>query len=203
MILCTYIYREDYFMELMDLMRTNRTYRRFEQTPVSDGIIGEILEAARNASSAANRQPLSYVVVKSAKKVAEVFALTKWAGYLAPEQGQPKKGEEPVLFIGVVENMDINKNCDTDAGLAIANMRLAAWAHGVGSCIIGACDKVKLSEMFGLTENQVLHTVVAFGYPSHTSRIEDMKDGNVKYYLDENRDYVVPKRRLCEVVKEI
>lgn len=190
-------------MELMDLMRTNRTYRRFEQKPVSDGIIGEIMEAARNASSAANRQPLSYVVVKSAEKVAEVFALTKWAGYLAPEQGQPKKGEEPVLFIGVVENTDINKNCDTDAGLAIANMRLAAWAHGVGSCIIGACDKAKLSEMLGLTENQILHTVVAFGYPSHTSRIEDMKDGNVKYYLDENRDYVVPKRRLCEVVKEI
>ena len=42
-------------MELMDLMRTNRTYRRFKQTAVSDEIIGEIMEAARNASSAANR----------------------------------------------------------------------------------------------------------------------------------------------------
>ncbi len=31
--------------------------------------------------------------------------------------------------------------CDTDAGLAISNMTLAAWNHGVGSCIIGACDK--------------------------------------------------------------
>lgn len=190
-------------MELMDLMRTNRTYRRFKQTAVSDEIIGEIMEAARNASSAANRQPLGYVVVKSPEKVAEVFALTKWAGYLPPEQGQPKAGEEPVLFIGVVENTDINKNCDTDVGLAIANMILAAWAHGVGSCIIGACDRQKISEIFGLTDNQALHTVIAFGYPSHTNRIEDMKDGDVKYYLDDNRDYVVPKRRVCDVVKEI
>lgn len=190
-------------MELMDLIRTNRTYRRFKQTAVADEIIAEVLEAARNAASAANRQPLSYVVVKSQKKVEEVFALTKWAGYLPPEQGQPKAGEEPVLFIGVVENTDINKNCDTDAGLAIANMRLAAWAHGVGSCIIGACDRQKISEIFGLTDNQALHTVIAFGYPSHTSRIEDMKDGDVKYYLDDNRDYVVPKRRVCDVVKEI
>ena len=95
---------EDNFMELMDLIRTNRTYRRFKQTAVADEIIAEVLEAARNAASAANRQPLSYVVVKSQKKVEEVFALTKWAGYLPPEQGQPKKGEEPVLFIGVVEN---------------------------------------------------------------------------------------------------
>lgn len=190
-------------MELMDLMRTNRTYRRFKQTAVADEIIAEVLEAARNAASAANRQPLSYVVVKSQKKVEEVFALTKWAGYLPPEQGQPKAGEEPVLFIGVVENTDINKNCDTDAGLAIANMRLAAWAHGVGSCIIGACDRQKISEIFGLTDNQALHTVIAFGYPSHTSRIEDMKDGDVKYYLDGNRDYVVPKRRVDDVVREI
>ena len=185
-------------MELMDLIRTNRTYRRFKQTAVSDEIIAEVLEAARNAASAANRQPLSYVVVKSQKKVEEVFALTKWAGYLPPEQGQPKKGEEPVLFIGVVENTDINKNCDTDAGLAIANMRLAAWAHGVGSCIIGACNKPELSRMFGLTQNQVLHTVIAFGYPSHASSIDD-----VKYYLDGNRNYVVPKRRIDDVVTEI
>ena len=194
---------EDNFMELMDLIRTNRTYRRFKQTAVSDEIIAEVLEAARNAASAANRQPLSYVVVKSQKKVEEVFALTKWAGYLPPEQGQPKKGEEPVLFIGVVENTDINKNCDTDAGLAIANMRLAAWAHGVGSCIIGACNKPELSRMFGLTQNQVLHTVIAFGYPSHASIIEDMKNDDVKYYLDGNRNYVVPKRRIDDVVRKI
>ena len=188
-------------MELMDLMRTNRTYRRFKQTAVSDEIIGEIMEAARNASSAANRQPLGYVVVKSPEKVAEVFALTKRAGYLPPEQGQPKAGEEPVLFIGVVENTDINKNCDTDAGLAIANMRLAAWAHGVGSCIIGACNRQKLSELFGLTEDQKLHTVVAFGYPSHISRIENVeKDGDIRYHLDEDGNYVVPKRNLEDVV---
>ena len=46
-------------MELMDLIRTNRTYRRFRLTAVADEIIGEILEAARNAASAANKQPLS------------------------------------------------------------------------------------------------------------------------------------------------
>ena len=28
-----------------------------------------------------------------------------------------------------------------------------------------------------------------------------MKEGNVKYYLDENKDYVVPKRRLEDMVK--
>ena len=124
--------------DLMNLLKERRTYRRFCQKPISEEILAEILTAARYASSAANKQPLSYVVVKTPQKVQEVFAETKWATYLPKEQGQPKAGEEPVLFIGVVQNLKINPNCDTDAGLAISNMTLAAWNHGVGSCIIGA-----------------------------------------------------------------
>lgn len=189
----------DHFMELLE---TRRTYRRFEQKEISQDIIDEILTAARLASSAANRQPLSYIVVKRGDKVAEVFSHTKWAGALPPELGQPKENERPVLFIAVVENTDINPDCDTDAGLAIGNMTLAAWNRGVGSCIIGACNKPALSELFGLTEKQKLHTVVAFGYPSHVSRIVDMEDpAQFKYYLDEKRDYCVPKRKLSDVVR--
>ena len=186
---------------LMELLKTRRTYRRFEQKEVSQEIIDEILMAARFSSSGMNKQPLSYVVVKEAGQVADVFANTKWAGALPPELGQPKEDERPVLFIGVVQNTDMNPNCDTDAGLAISNMTLAAWNRGVGSCIIGACNKPVLSEMFGLSENQKLHSVVAFGYPSHTSNIVDLeKDGEFKYYLDENKDYVVPKRKAEDVV---
>ena len=188
--------------QLMELLETRRTYRRFEQREVSQDIIDEILTAARYASSAANRQPLSYIVVRDAGRVAEVFSHTRWAGALPPEQGQPKEDERPVLFIGVVENHDINPDCGTDAGLAIGNMTLAAWNRGVGSCIIGACDKKALSEMFGLGQRQALHTVVAFGYPSHASHVVDVEDpAQVKYYLDENRDYCVPKRKLTDVVR--
>lgn len=189
-------------MDFMELLTTRRTYRRFEQREISQEILDEILTAARLSSSGGNRQPLTYIVVKEAGKVNQVFAQTRWAAYLPPEQGQPKEGERPVLFIAVVENLNISSDCDTDAGLAIGNMTLAAWNRGVGSCIIGACNKPVLSEMFGLTGEQKLHTVIAFGYPAHTSRIEDMgKDGDVKYRLDDNGDYIVPKRRIEDVVK--
>lgn len=186
---------------LMELLKTRRTYRRFAQKEISQEILDEILEAARFASSAANKQPLSYIVIRNPKDVAEVFSYTKWAGYLPPEDGQPKEDERPVLFIAVVENLDINKNCDTDAGLAISNMTLAAWNRGVGSCMIGACNKEMLSKLFGLTENQALHTVVAFGYPTHESRVADMEENQFRYYLDDKRDYVVPKRKLSDVVR--
>lgn len=187
---------------LMELLESRRTYRRFEQKEVSQDIIDEILMAARLASSASNRQPLNYIVVKEADKVAEVFSYTRWAAALPPELGQPKENERPVLFIAVVKNLDINPDCDTDAGLAIGNMTLAAWNRGVGSCMIGACNKPVLAEMFGLTQQQALHTVVAFGYPSHASHIVDMEDPEqFKYYLDAEKDYCVPKRRLSDVVR--
>ena len=58
-------------MELMELLKLRRTYRRFKQEPISDEIIDEMLTAARYASSAANLQPITYVVVKSQEKVKE------------------------------------------------------------------------------------------------------------------------------------
>lgn len=187
---------------LMELLKTRRTYRRFEQKNIDQSIVDEILMAARFASSAANRQPLSYIIVEGKNRVEQVFEHTRWAAALPPELGQPKEDERPVLFIAVVENLNISRECDTDAGLAISNMTLAAWNHGVGSCIIGACNKEKLSELFGLTENQKLHTVVAFGYPSHKSAVVPLEQGEeFQYYLDENGDYVVPKRKISDVVR--
>ena len=166
-----------------------------------DRILEEILEAARLSSSAANRQPLSYVVIQGRDEVERIFPHTRWAGALPPQKGQPKEGEHPVLFIAVVENTDINPDCDTDAGLAIGNMTLAAWNHGVGSCIIGACDRARISELLGLTESQKLHTLVAFGYPSVKSKVVPLEKGeDFKYYLDDSGDYVVPKRKTEDVV---
>ena len=64
-------------MEIMELLKSRRTYRRFEQKPVEDNIVNDILTAARYASSAANRQPLSYIVVRSPEIVKQVFDCTK------------------------------------------------------------------------------------------------------------------------------
>lgn len=187
---------------LMELLYTRRTYRRFEQREVSGEIVQEILEAARLSSSAANRQPLRYVVVQDKELVKKVFACTRWAGYLPKELGTPGEGEQPVLYVVVLQDTTVNANSDTDAGLAIGNMTLAAWNHGVGSCIIGSCTREVLAELFGLSEQEKIHTVVAFGYPSHKSEIVDMgKDDSIKYYLDEKKDYLVPKRSLADTVR--
>lgn len=124
-------------MDIMEFLKTRRTYRRFEQKPVEPAIAREIMEAARIASCGANRQTLKYVLVQSPEMVAKMQPLVHWAAYLPPEQGQPKPDETPVLFVAVCQDESLPGCNDTDTGLALANMTDAAWAHGVGSCIMG------------------------------------------------------------------
>ena len=127
--------------------------------------------------------------------VAKVQPLVKWAAYLPPEQGTPKADELPTFYAAVVQDTAIPGDLATDTGIALANMTLAAWDKGVGSCIMGAIDKPALTTLLGIEEPQKLAFMVAFGYPTHKASIVPMTEQTgVKYYLDENRDYCVPKR---------
>ena len=189
-------------MDIMELLAGRRTYRRFLQKPVPAGVVADMVEAVRLSSCGANRQAIRLVVVQSPAMVAKVQPLVKWAAYLPPEQGVPKPGEQPVLFVAVVQDTSISGDKDTDAGIALANLTLAAWAKGVGSCIMGAIDRPRLTQLLGLKAGEKLHTMVALGYPTHGSRIVPLTAvTGVKYYLDENRDYCVPKRSAEEIAR--
>ena len=189
-------------MDIMELLAGRRTYRRFLQKPVPAGVVADMVEAVRLSSCGANRQAIRLVVVQSPAMVAKVQPLVKWAAYLPPEQGVPKPGEQPVLFVAVIQDASIPGDKDTDAGIALANLTLAAWAKGVGSCIMGAIDRPRLTELLGLSENEKLHSMVALGYPAHASRVVPLTEATgVKYYLDENRDYCVPKRAAADIAR--
>ena len=189
-------------MDMLEFLRTRRTYRRFEQRPVAPEILTEAVDAARIASCGANRQTVQYIVVQSADAVAAVQPLVHWAAYLPPEQGQPKPDELPTAFIAVLQDDNLPGASDVDVGLALGSLTAAAWAHGVGSCIMGAINKPALTELLGIEEPQKLAFMVAFGYPAHKAHIVPLTaETGVKYYLDENRDYCVPKRSKEEIAK--
>ena len=62
-------------MDMLEFLRTRRTYRRFEQRPVAPEILTEAVDAARIASCGANRQTVRYIVVQSADAVAAVAGM--------------------------------------------------------------------------------------------------------------------------------
>lgn len=189
-------------MAVMDTLVSRRTYRRFAQKAVPQDVVDDIVEAVRLSSCGANRQAVRLVVVNKPEAVAKVQPLVKWAAYLPPEQGTPKADELPTLYVAVVQDTSIPGDLATDTGIALANMTLAAWDKGVGSCIMGAINKPALTELLGIEEPQKLAFMVAFGYPAHKAHIVPLTaETGVKYYLDENRDYCVPKRSKEEIAK--
>ena len=187
-------------MNMMKFLRGRRTYRRFEQRPVAPEILTEAVDAARIANCGANRQTVRYIIVESADTVAAVQPLVHWAAYLPPEQGAPKPDELPTAFIAILQDDNLPGASDVDVGLALGSLTAAAWAHGVGSCIMGAINRPALTELLALPEGVRLCYMVALGYPTHESHLVSMQDGDVKYYLDDNRDFCVPKRGMEEVL---
>ena len=189
-------------MSVMEKLAARRTYRRFAQKAVPQDVVDDIIEALRLSSCGANRQAVRLVIVRKPEDVARVQPLVKWAGYLPPEQGTPKADELPTLYVAVVQDTSIPGDLATDTGIALANMTLAAWDKGVGSCIMGAINKPALSEMLGIAEPEKLAFMIAFGYPTHEAHIVPLTaETGVKYYLDASRDYCVPKRSEEELAR--
>ena len=188
-------------MELNELMKGCRTYRRFLQEPVGEEIIRECLENARTSSSAANRQPLYYYAVTSDENVKNMQPLVKWAASLPPEIGTPKEGEQPTAFIVIVKRANANPFSDIDVGIACHAIALTAWSHGVGSCLMGAINIPEIRKLLSVPEEDQIRLVIALGKPSHNSTVVPVpEDGDLKYYVDDVRDYYVPKRAFEDVV---
>ena len=108
--------------------------------------------------------------------------------------------ELPTAFIAVLQDDNLPGASDVNVGLALGSLTAAAWAHGVGSCIMGAIDRPALTKLLALPDGVRLCYMVALGYPTHASKLVEMQDGSFKYYLDENRGYCVPKRSMDEVL---
>ena len=164
-------------------------------------MIDEVLLSATYASSAANLQPLRYVVIKSPSLVKNVAESVRWAAYLPREEGTPPVEAYPTLFIAVIQDTGISKRCDVDVGLAVSNMTLTAWSHGVGSCIFGSFNRDMMNSLLQLPETQTMHTLIAFGYPLHKSLLTEAENGEIKYSVNDDGDFVVPKRKVEEVTR--
>ena len=78
-----------------ELIRKNRSYRRFyENEPLTRETLVELVELARCVPSAANRQPLKYLLSSTPERNRQIFPHLRWAGYLTDWEG-PAPGERP------------------------------------------------------------------------------------------------------------
>lgn len=178
-----------------ELILKNRSYRRFEQeTVINQETLRELVDLARLSASAANMQPLKYMLSSDPGKNAQIFPCIGLAG-------NPVAGERPSAYIIVLGDTDISRSFGCNHGIAVQSIMLGAVEKGLGGCIIGAINRDKLRESLEIAPRYEILLVLALGKPRETVVIEAIgEDGTVRGWWDEEGIRHVPKRALDDII---
>ena len=185
---------------LKSLLLQNRSYRRFDEShPITIEALREMINAARLSASARNAQPLKYFLSNAAEINEKIFPSLAWAGYLKDWPG-PAPGERPSAYIVQLHDTTITGNYFCDDGIAAQSILLTAADQGLGGCIIASVKKEQLATALNLPGHLEIIQVIALGKPAEKVVIEEMQQGDIKYWRDENGIHHVPKRPLEELI---
>ncbi len=136
-------------------LRSLRAVRRFSHESIPDGVLRDILEVARWTGSSKNSEPWELVVIRDRTVLEELSQLGQYAGHLAGAQA------------GIALVMEAGSAFD--GGRLAQNIMLAAWAHGVGSCIASLYPeehRQRARDVLGVPDERTLDTVISLGYPA-------------------------------------
>ncbi len=183
----------------LELIRKRRTIRQFRAEEIPENLLLKLADLGRLAPSAANLQPLEFIVVSDPEVRNRIFPLLRWAAYIHPA-GNPKPGQEPRAYIIILVNKAIReKGFEYDVGAAAENIILGALSLGIGSCWLISIDRERVKLNLGIPEGYQVDSVIALGYPAESPVVEEFQ-GSVKYWKDENGTLHVPKRKASEVI---
>lgn len=177
-------------------MLSRRSIRRFRRKKIKRDLVEKMVNAARLAPSAANLQPLEFVIVDEKEICLKIFEALSWAGYL--KDWNPSVDESPAAYIVILVKDKKNPWHLRDVSFAAANIVITAENEGLGSCILCKIDKEKIREILKTPEEIIIDSVIALGYKAEHPIVEDLTD-SVKYWKDTKQVLHIPKRKLEDI----
>ncbi len=148
-------------MEFYEVITKRRSIRAYKKDPVEDSKLSRILNAARLAPTAANRQPYSLIVVKDEDtKIRLKDAYSPEWFFTAP-----------VIVCACALPDDAWKRndgkgyVDVDVAIAMDHLILAASAEGLGTCWIAAFKPEVVREVLNIPDNMEPLVLTPLGYP--------------------------------------
>lgn len=186
---------------IRDLILKNRSYRRFHQeVAIERETLRELVDLARLSASAANRQPLKYILSCDPEKNDLIFPQLAWAAYLKDWPG-PAEGERPSAYIIILWDKEVTESFFCDQGIAAQSILLGATEKGLGGCIMAGIKVDGLRQALGIPPRYEIMLVLALGKPRETVVIDSLgPDGDIKYWRDKDSVHHVPKRSLEEII---
>jgi len=188
-------------MTTKELVLKNRSYRRFDENePLSEETLRELVDLARLSPSAANLQPLRYILSADPLKNASIFPCLAWAGYLKDWPG-PSEGERPAAYIVILGDTAVTRSFGCDHGIAAQSILLGAVERGLGGCMIASIKRENLREVLNIAKQYEILLVLALGRPRESVSLEPIgPEGDIRYWRDEAGGHHVPKRSLAEII---
>ncbi len=186
---------------LLDLIKKNRSCRRFDQSHrITIDTLRELINLGRLSASAANLQPLKYMISTDSTMNESIFSCLGWAAYLKGWKG-PSEGEKPAAYIVILGDSRITDNLRCDHGIAAQSILLGAREIGLAGCMIAAINLKKLRSIISLEDHHEILLVIALGKPAEEIRLENLEPGgDIRYWRDEQEVHHVPKRGLDEII---
>jgi nitroreductase len=186
---------------IRDLIRKNRSYRRFyQEVDIKLEILRELVDLARLSAAAANMQPLKYILSCQPRRNSLIFRHLAWARYLTDWPG-PCEGQRPSAYIVILGDTEISRSFGCDHGIAAQSILLGATEKGLGGCMIASIEKEGLRKTLEIPPRYEILLVLALGKPKETVVIETVgTSGDIKYWRDSKGVHHVPKRPLDDII---
>jgi nitroreductase len=155
-------------MDFKELAAQRYSVRKFKQAPLEKETLGLVLEAGRNAPTAANKQPQRILVITRPEGLKKVDDCTPC-----------RFGAPTVLLIcfdkteSWVRPFDSEHSGWVDASIVTTQMMLQAADIGLGSTWVMYFDAAKIRAAFSLPENIVPVALLPLGYPAEDAAPAD------------------------------
>jgi len=147
-------------MTVIEAIRKRYSCRAYQQRPIEQEKLDQILEAARLAPSAKNLQDWRFVVVTDKEK----------KGRVAETTNRPEVFERAGAIIAACSNSDYVMKCGQQVGpidvaIALEHIALQATELGLATCWIGSFEPEKVRAILGIPDDIAVIELMAIGYP--------------------------------------
>lgn len=161
-------------MELLEAMKSRRSVRKYQPTPVPEEILKEVLSAARMAPSGANAQAWKFIIVTDEELKRRLVQACNGQKFIA---------EAPVVIVGCGFPDDAYGTIGgymngyvMDVTIAMDHLILAAASAGLGTCWIGEFKEEKVVEILGIPPDVKVVALTPLGYPDEAPQKRSRKD---------------------------
>ena len=149
-------------MDVMEAILNRRSIRSYEDKPIEKEKLSRVLEAGRQAPSAANSQPWRILVVTDAATRKTLVTAAN---------GKEFVGQAPAVIVGCAVKTDKVMSCGQqaypiDVAICMTTMSLAAVGEGLGTCWIGAFNEDAVKEVLGIPKEVRVVELMPIGYPT-------------------------------------